>query len=1171
MAEMETSTSPLTTAEILRALRDLISDPQVKREFEWMAQQAGAVAGTAASTFPNPNSLTTDVGAESARETAAIADILRSLSSSVIDLPIKDELEWTAAQIGAVAGTAASAFPGRNSLTTGAATAIVASAGLSGLRLNLDNTIADITKGVDSATRSNPNLLIAAPGENVLSLPAQQRLGIQSVRLQLNGDPVHDSLLYRGYVREIEKTLSSTFNADFATSDDAQAVAWRGLRQELWQETSKATLTSRYASGTSPAALRGELSPEALKGRLTSALLDKTGLTQRQALLGDLSTVTATTWRILAGTRDVLGIVGNAAIIDDPNASDAAKARAIADICRQGSTLLQIAGGVAIDAATGMSPREILKTFATRYAAGVDPGVLHAMPSSTARTAASPGASSAALKAAAGISLFAGLGSVASDATRIATSSDPILIAQSSTSLAATAAYVSSDLVRALATTTKATQVATKLGIAGCALGVVTGAVGLAGAIRDLQNNPTSGAAKWAVANSAIQIGAAVFAGVAAVVCPPAALLTVLLPDFGAIGRAIDLQSLKDDFWAQGLHHEWDVLKALHTIAALDATPMVNWFSGVYTPKIQGDMRSSMNTEWYWSAFDERAASVIREGTDHAEALKALRSKTGAAELIDISYNRADFNWLGQERSLFGTAVAVFDKNGHDTAKDRTVRGAAVAIGGDAAVKDDVVDHIVLIQANFDPSAARPADQAVGDGDTPRAAVAAGPAVELDRGGDNLVVVQAANSRVTSTGDSNDVYQVANGTDYDIDDRVGGKDEVRFAASGNGQKFTLQGKGIEFYTGSSYDDIVMGTAGADIYRSGGGNDQITLGAGNDQAVAGGASQLDLGDGDDLAFLTEIGSRVTGGAGQDAVFLTDAVKEAVSLTASAAPGEATLALSAAKPGEAPVSHLLGVEGVWLTAAADRVALALDAAGSAPAILDIQAVDTAAGDDVITSRASNVTISAEAGNDSITIGSGDAGGPRVEGVVVVAGPGDDSVSVAGDASLRVELNDGDDRISASQQTAGFIEIAAVTGGGHKSIDLGTANAVFRLGSTDSGELDVVDGRDRARAGHLLAFDFANESADRLVLTVSRDSSETLTCGIATVGGKLNIALHSANTGNSFICVGNEAYGIDAAAGLLSQQMASLGQRSASVQLSALPPEMHAPLNLAANPIA
>ena len=1132
--------------------------------------------------------------------TAATDDILRAFRDLVTDLPIKRELEWMAGQAGAVAGSAASAFPNRNSLTTGTAAERLAMTLLSGVRLDLDNTIADITKRLDYVSRSNADLLIAAPGEDVLTLRTLQVAGAEPVRLQLKGDPAYDSLLYRGYVGEIEKTLSNAFKADFATSDDAKATAWRDLRQELWQETSEATLARRYAGGASPSTLRDQLSPEALNGRLTSALLDQTGLTQRKALLADQSMSALTALRLLATTRDGLGIVRNVDIINDPNASDGAKARAIADISRQGGTILQVAGGLAVDAlqAVGQGQSALaplkanLMAFASRHAAGVDLGVLRATPPSAvtaegllghqlaelssvngaahAAQARTRGALAASLGKA-GFSLVAGLTGMSSDVTRIVTSSDPILIAQSGISLAATATQTTSELLAALATTTKTTQFATKLGIAGSVLGVVTGSVGLVGAIRDLQNNPTSGAAKWAVANSAVQVGAAVFAGVAAVVCPPAALLTLLLPDFGAIGRAIDLQSLKDDFWAQGLHHEWDVLKALHAIAAMDATPVVNWFSGVYTPKIQGDMRASMNTEWYWSAFDERAASAVREGADYAATLKTMRSETGAAELFDIRYNRENFSWLGQERSLFGTAVAVFGQEGRDTARDRTVRGAAVAIEGGAAVKDGILDRTVLIHANFDPAAARPTDQAVSDGDVPRAAIAAGPEVDLNLGGDNLVVVQAANSRVTAIGDSDDIYQVADGTDYAIDDRAGDRDEVRFAASGDGQRFVLQGRGIEVYTGSRYDDIVIGSAGDDIYRTGGGSDTITLGAGDDLAVAGGSSRIDLGDGDDQAILLDIGPTVIGGAGHDVVNLADSVGEAVSLTASAAPGEATLGLSRAKPGEGPVSHLSGVEAVQLTAFDDRVALALDAAGDAPAILDIAVVDTGAGDDEITSGASNVTIAASAGNDRIVIGSRDAGHPPVQDVVVVAGPGDDSVSVAGDASLRIELNDGHDRVSALQQTAGRLEIAAVTGGGHKSVDLGAANAVFRFDSADQGTLDVVDRRDRALAGHVLAFDFANESADRLIFTVSRDASEALTCRIATVGGKLNVALHSANTDNSFICVGNEAYGIDAAVGRLSQEMASLGQRSATVQLSALPQETHAPLNLAVNPVA
>ncbi|MBX3539971.1 MAG: calcium-binding protein [Chelatococcus sp.] len=1126
-----------------------------------------------------------DITADASQEIAAVSG-----SEELQDESLAVWLETHAGPSGNADGLSASGSGAgltRTGLASTAAAEGLANNLLNWLKTDIDRQIASVGSALDKVDLSNRDYRPAAFGQD---LPARQFVvdGAEPVQPRLIGDPAHDAMIYRAYIGKMEATLSQAFGQDFATSDDAKASAWRGLRREFWQETSEATLATRYKSGSSSGAVRDQFSPEALKGRLGAALLDKSGLSQKKSLLNQQSTSALSTLRIVLGVRDGLGIQRNVAVLNDPNASADAKLRAGFEISRQSGALLQVVGGVTVDALRSFAQGEGLLTplksnlqdMAKTAKAGMNLDVIRGSRPTAAQgamplgdTIANLTALDADIRAAqtrtsspravtagkSALSMIAGLTGIANDMARVATSDGDVrVIVQSSLGMVSTATQTASELT-SIAAAAKSGTTASKLAGAGSALGVgasvfgvAAGTVGLVGAIKNLEQNPNSTAAKWAVANSGVQIAASAFAGVAAVLCPPAALLTLLIPDFGGIGRALELVEHMADFEARGLMHEWEVLKKLHTIAALDATPLVNWTSAIYTPALNNEMRAKMDTEWYWGAYGERANNLMQDSSDYAKSLQSIVSASQVNELISIFYDREQFNWFGDDRQLFGTAMGVYKKDGHrdDFAVER---GNAINVTRAGAVKDGQVDRVLVIDSNLPAGDTLPDQQAIqGEWktkqvwkwtndflwwgsekwvderyeDVRREKVEQGPSVTLNLDGDNEILVRAANSRVTSVGDSNDTYCVIAGVDCDIDDQAGDSDRLYLVSTGSVNNFNVRARGIESIQGSSSDDVL-----------------------NISAVSG---AIDLG------------------AGEDTLNLVDVRSGSIALTASAA-GTQVTQLDPVSGAHVSEATLKGVEIVRLSDQDDCVSLSADAVattgeGTTAEIvsLELAELDAGKGNDTIVSLASSMRILGGDGNDIIVIGSGDIGAPPLRDVRVIAGAGDDIVNIAGDAQVRVELGEGSDRISAASQSSGWIEIADITGGGAKQVELGAADAIFRLDSGSHGTVDVTDSAARAFGNHGLSFDFAGDNADSIILTAMRDKTGVFNYGIETADARLKVSVQGSNLANTSICVADQAYAMDRAMNQLTQQMASMGQGAGSLQLSVLPAEMHTPIS-------
>jgi hypothetical protein len=1176
-----------------------------------------------------------NLGQSTGFEEPSFVDLITSLKDVVADPELKgllEQLVTLSGQLDVPVGPAPAPLGAIGSGTK------YGTALLSWLKVNAEEEL----EGIDAK-------LAAIEAEIVPPSDDDTSAGIAKLKPQLSKDPAKDAVAYTAYFAEVEAELSKAFGFNFATSGDPKAAAWRGLRLELADQTGEAALTKRYAAEAAGTAgpVGTLLEGQGLANKIRDVLVQKTGIAARLQALGDQSGNLVSFSRLTGGLRNATNLVRLVGVLTSPTATEADKARARADILKEGASIAQALLGIVVDAwpggtnqitpitgaisatdvnaalAAAKKAQEMLRTavdglkgvlkvhgpttelFKPVPISGlaISKADLDKLATFTEAGAVATRRQSNRAKALgkAGVSLVANVAAGISDLAKITDPKSAVDAGQGILGLASTGASVLGDLTKLISTSTEAAQFATRLGVAGAALGTGVACISLIESSIELANNPTSERAKWNVANAAVQVAAGIFAAAMSVVCPPAALLTLLIPDFGAIGQAVELVKLMDDFDKRGLMHEKDVLFQMHAVASLNATPLVNWFNGIYASSIEGNMRAKMDTEWYWAAYGERIENLfgselnVEEQARH-KALQAFREATKASELIHVVYEKEEFNWLGENKKLFGTATTTYTASGRLKLFDDIRRGNTMLLERHGATKDGNIDRTVLLQRNFDSNEALPAEQVIGekeianlkisfqlttlDGQTfstnagpivkpVTQAVSKGLSAELKLDGDNLVILQAPDTVVHSTGDSNDFYRVLDGVNYGITDDAGDDDRVIFDADADGKTLKLQASGVEMYYGSTYDDVVIGSenddifdSGATLHENGGGDDVITLNGGDDVAsVAGHAAQVDLGDGNDAVYLYALGATINGGSGGDAVYLADAMAQAVTGgTRIGDDGKLVIEMSELQPpnGAAPwTSKMTGIESLSLSRQDDIFDVAVGTESVDAGVEGLGILDAGAGNDTLRILAGGIAAFAGEGDDSVTIGSNEIVLPTIEDVCLDTGIGNDAVTVNGDVAATIVLN-GDDYVTASGQIDGSLTVEV--GSGNACVEIGTADTALRFDKTDEGTVTVIDGQARAAVMAQVAFDFEEWSADDLFITMTRDEFGAAYYSIETADHKLHVDFASGDTSWTWIEVGDEAYSMSAAVNQLTQAMAVPGTAAASMGLLSLPAEAH-----------
>ncbi|MBB5018372.1 Ca2+-binding RTX toxin-like protein [Chitinivorax tropicus] len=415
-------------------------------------------------------------------------------------------------------------------------------------------------------------------------------------------------------------------------------------------------------------------------------------------------------------------------------------------------------------------------------------------------------------------------------------------------------AFFASDLFAAVATGVKALRAAQGLAVAGAVIGAVNSFVNIAVLSETYKGDFSSEQAKWDLGNAVVGVAVGIAGIATAIACPPAALLFMLVPNFSSIGQAIQLDKTHSDFMGKGLLHEASVVQTLHQIAALDATPIVNWFSGIYTADLKGKMLKQMDAQWYQEAFLERLHYLAQNSTDK---FSKYARDANVQNFHLITSIKQEFKYLGQDKNVsdwvdIGTNVnGKYTVNTSKKINDQQASNGVLQLDGVLNEQHSGKGLDSIYQIDY------------GDGESL-------PNLVLDNRRSSLdsAYINTNSPNVTIKAGSGDDMFILSEMLSELDGGMG-TNTVSFHMATKGVSIDIaRGTNIHTWKGSTFADKVRGTAGSDIYSSNGGGDTIDLLDGDDTAQVSIGDKLNMGNGDDRTFFNDISESANGGNGND---------------------------------------------------------------------------------------------------------------------------------------------------------------------------------------------------------------------------------------------------------------------------------------------------------------
>ena len=116
-------------------------------------------------------------------------------------------------------------------------------------------------------------------------------------------------------------------------------------------------------------------------------------------------------------------------------------------------------------------------------------------------------------------------------------------------------------------------------------------------------------------------------------------IIAALLPNAAAIATAVKYRESYDDLTSKGLYKEAEVIYTHWQVAALDASPIVNWTSSIYTPEMKKMQERRMDYAWMDKSAQERLLYALNNNTDLKGNFDSLRAQIyGGAAALNQSF-----------------------------------------------------------------------------------------------------------------------------------------------------------------------------------------------------------------------------------------------------------------------------------------------------------------------------------------------------------------------------------------------------------------------------------------------------------------------------------------------------------------------------------------------------
>ena len=108
-------------------------------------------------------------------------------------------------------------------------------------------------------------------------------------------------------------------------------------------------------------------------------------------------------------------------------------------------------------------------------------------------------------------------------------------------------------------------------------------------------------------------------------------VIAALLPSAAAIATAVTYRESYDDLTGKGLFKEAEIMYLHWQVAAMDASPIVNWTSSIYTAEMKKAQERTMDNAWMDKSGQERLLYSLTNNTELKDNFDSLRAQMYAS------------------------------------------------------------------------------------------------------------------------------------------------------------------------------------------------------------------------------------------------------------------------------------------------------------------------------------------------------------------------------------------------------------------------------------------------------------------------------------------------------------------------------------------------------------
>ena len=212
-----------------------------------------------------------------------------------------------------------------------------------------------------------------------------------------------------------------------------------------------------------------------------------------------------------------------------------------------------------------------------------------------------------------------------------------VRVFSSAVMLGASGAQIAANVIKGVQAAGEATKIANAGFLVGNVIGITTNVAQIGIQIKaatDATDDSSRLIAGLSILDATIQLIlniagtiALAFGPIGVIVNLVTFIIAALLPNAAAIATAVKYRQSYDDLTSKGLYKEAEVIYTHWQVAALDASPIVNWTSSIYTAEMKKAQVRTMDNAWMDKSGEERLLYALKNNTDLKSNFDNLRAQ----------------------------------------------------------------------------------------------------------------------------------------------------------------------------------------------------------------------------------------------------------------------------------------------------------------------------------------------------------------------------------------------------------------------------------------------------------------------------------------------------------------------------------------------------------------